>query len=176
MNGTTTTPGAPWNVGKHLCSKLPFQVLTVCRGQCHHRARRSLQGDHPDPSSARNSPTTGSSSSATTTEISGFPRKFPAAGYTLTDMATDNAELINALALRSAHIAAQSMGGMSAITHPETVRSLALIYTAAHPDLIRDIVADRTNLPPAGNRAEAIENFILNEAPDGTKAYPLDEA
>jgi pimeloyl-ACP methyl ester carboxylesterase len=56
------------------------------------------------------------------------------------------------------------------------VRSLALIYTAAHPDLIRNIVADRTNLPPAGNRAEAIENFILNEAPAGTKAYPLDEA
>ena len=110
----------------------------------------------------------------------GHSQKFPAGGYTLTNMATDSAELINALGFRSAHIAGQSMGGMIAqeiaITHPETVRSLALIYTCATPDHIRDIVTDRMNLPPARNRAEAIKNFILNEAPAGTPAYPHDEA
>jgi pimeloyl-ACP methyl ester carboxylesterase len=110
----------------------------------------------------------------------GLSQKFPAGGYTLTDMATDSADLINALGLPSAHIAGQSMGGMIAqeiaITHPETVRSLSLIYTCAAPDHILDVVTDRTNLPPARNRTEAIENFILNEAPAGTPAYPLDEA
>lgn len=44
-----------------------------------------------------------------------------------------------------------------AIAHPETVRSLALIYTCATPGRI-------------------LENFVRNEAPAGTPAYPLDEA
>ena len=110
----------------------------------------------------------------------GLSQKFPEGGYTLTDMATDSADLISALGLPSAHIAGQSMGGMIAqeiaITHPETVRSLALIYTCATPDHILDVVTDRTNLPPARNRGEAVENFVLNEAPAGTPDYPLDEA
>ena len=110
----------------------------------------------------------------------GLSQRFPAGGYTLTDMATDSAELINALGFDSAHIAGQSMGGMIAqeiaITHPETVRSLTLIYTSATPDDLLDIVTERTKLPPARNRAEAIETFVLNETPAGTPAYPLDDA
>jgi len=110
----------------------------------------------------------------------GLSQKFPSTDYTLTDMATDSSELIDALGLPSAHIVGQSMGGMIAqeiaITHPETVRSLTLIYSCAHPHQLFDIVTDRTNLPPARTRDEAIENFVQNEAPAASPAYPHDNA
>ena len=58
----------------------------------------------------------------------GLSQKFPAGDYTLEDMARDSAELITALALPSAHIVGQSMGGMIAqevaISYPDLVRSL----------------------------------------------------
>jgi pimeloyl-ACP methyl ester carboxylesterase len=111
----------------------------------------------------------------------GLSQKFPAGGYTITDMARDSAELITALGLPPAHVVGQSMGGMIAqevaIAHPATVRSLTLIYTAAHPGhILADAVGERMDLPRARNRAEAIELFLRNEAPCATPGYPHDEA
>lgn len=53
--------------------------------------------------------------------------------YSLDDMATDTAGLIEALGHRSAHVVGMSLGGMVAqclaLNHPEKVRSLNLIMT-----------------------------------------------
>lgn len=110
----------------------------------------------------------------------GLSQKHRNGGYTLTDMARDSAELITALGLPSAHIVGQSMGGMiaqeQAIAHPETVRSLTLIYTTAHPDhILIEAVEERRRFPQARTRAEAIELFVRNEEPCASPEYPHDE-
>jgi pimeloyl-ACP methyl ester carboxylesterase len=60
-------------------------------------------------------------------------RRFDSDQYTLADMARDTAGLIDALALRPAHIVGASMGGMIgqslAARHPENVRSLVSIMS-----------------------------------------------
>ena len=58
----------------------------------------------------------------------------PRPAYTLSDMASDVAELIRVLGMGSAHIVGASMGGMVgqhlAIEHPEVVRSLTSIMSS----------------------------------------------
>ncbi|MET9487127.1 alpha/beta hydrolase [Nocardia sp. NPDC006630] len=111
----------------------------------------------------------------------GLSQKFPAGGYLLGDMAADTAGLLSALGIASAHIMAQSMGGIIAqelvIHHPERVRSLALIYTT--PNNYEyfagvDLVEERMALPRARNRAEAAELYVRNEAPCASPGYPAD--
>lgn len=60
--------------------------------------------------------------------------------YRLDDMATDAAELLKALGIKSAHVVGASMGGMIAqlvaINHPEVTKSLtSIMSTTARPDL-----------------------------------------
>ncbi len=56
--------------------------------------------------------------------------------YTLEDMAQDSVELLDFLQIKQAHIMGVSMGGMIAqrmgISHPERVKSLALIMTSGY--------------------------------------------
>jgi pimeloyl-ACP methyl ester carboxylesterase len=65
----------------------------------------------------------------------GESQRHPQGGYSLGDFADDTAALLDELGLATAHIAGQSMGGMIAQLlwqrHPNRVRSLGLIYTAA---------------------------------------------
>lgn len=54
-------------------------------------------------------------------------------GYELSDMANDSLAVLGHLGLESAHLAGRSMGGIlaqiTAISHPERVRSLGLFYS-----------------------------------------------
>ncbi|MFW0795098.1 alpha/beta hydrolase [Gordonia sp. CPCC 205515] len=110
----------------------------------------------------------------------GLSDKFPYGGYNLADMAADSVGLLSALDITSAHIVGQSMGGMIAqqiaISHPDRVRSLALIYTAANTAHIRsDVAAERADLPDASTRTEAVARYLLNESPCASAQYPHDE-
>jgi pimeloyl-ACP methyl ester carboxylesterase len=113
----------------------------------------------------------------------GLSQRFPGVPYTLADMAEDTAEVLEALGFRSVHVAGQSMGGMIAqelaLSHPEMVRSLTLIYTAPSPDYLdlngrggNERLAERA-LPLT--REEAVEQYVADEQICSTPAYPMDE-
>jgi pimeloyl-ACP methyl ester carboxylesterase len=63
---------------------------------------------------------------------------YASAPYTLDDMATDTAGLLDALGIERAHFVGASMGGMIsqvvALRYPERVRSLSLLITTPGPD------------------------------------------
>jgi pimeloyl-ACP methyl ester carboxylesterase len=111
----------------------------------------------------------------------GLSDKFPNGLYTLADMAADTAGLLTALGIDASHVVGQSMGGMIAqqlaIDYPQRVLSLALIYTSPDTDHIigADILAERSVIPHATNRQEAVDAYLLNEAPCAGPAYPHDE-
>lgn len=110
----------------------------------------------------------------------GLSQHFPGATYTLSEMADDTAGLIDALGLGPVHVVGQSMGGMIAqqlvIDHPHLVRSLALIYTSPNNEYVSglDLVEDRMAAPRPRNRDEAIELYVLDEAPCASDDYPHD--
>jgi pimeloyl-ACP methyl ester carboxylesterase len=93
--------------------------------------------------------------------------------YDLTDMANDTAGLLDALGVRSAHVVGQSMGGMIAqhlaISHPDHVASLCLIYSAPSPDYItRDPqIWSIRNRAPAPDRESRILRYIEIERISG---------
>jgi pimeloyl-ACP methyl ester carboxylesterase len=94
----------------------------------------------------------------------GLSTKFDnaASPYTLEDMADDAAGLLDALAIRKAHICGASMGGMIAqtvaIRHPSRVLSLISIYsTTGNKDL-------------PGPRPDVMES-LLAPAPSEREAY-----
>jgi pimeloyl-ACP methyl ester carboxylesterase len=101
--------------------------------------------------------------------------------YGLEDMADDAVGLLDALALPSAHVVGQSMGGMIAqliaISYPERIRSLCTIYSAPSPTyLIEDDAEVRAVLdqPPASDRESAIRQWIQSERLSGLDG--LDES
>ena len=112
----------------------------------------------------------------------GLSDKFPAGGYSLRDMARDSAELLDALGLAPAHIVGQSMGGMIAqeitIHHPDVVRSLTLIYTAAHHDhiILNGPVSERQGPTASRTRDEAIAQYVVDESACASDRYPPDVA
>ncbi|OZD18209.1 alpha/beta hydrolase [Rhodococcus sp. 06-156-3C] len=110
----------------------------------------------------------------------GRSQKFPSIPYTLTDMANDTAGLLTSLGIESAHIVGQSMGGMIAqelaVGHPHKVRSLALVYSAAHIEhLNSDTIDERSNLPAPRTREEYVDRYLRSEAPCASESYPHDE-
>ncbi|MDX3798349.1 alpha/beta hydrolase [Streptomyces sp. AK04-3B] len=110
----------------------------------------------------------------------GLSQKFPQGGYTLADMANDTAGLLTALDIPAAHIVGQSLGGMVAqqltLDHPTRVLTLALVYTAPRTDFLpgRDVIDERTQVPRARNRDEAITQYLENEAVCASPGYPQD--
>src|SRR3954451_24353707 len=104
------------------------------------------------------------------------------ASYTLSDMARDAAELLDALELQSAHVVGASMGGMIAqtlaIEHPEKVRSLTSIMSTTGDPRVGGASQEPLGArhpPPARDRAEAIERTVSTYRVIGSPAYELDE-
>jgi pimeloyl-ACP methyl ester carboxylesterase len=112
----------------------------------------------------------------------GESQRYPHGGYTLDHFADDTAALLDALHLDTAHIAGQSMGGMIAQLlwqrHPERVRSLGLIYTAANGNHYgnRDDALERMNRPIPESRAEFAAYYAEGEHMCRSSAYPQDVA
>ncbi|MGD8166407.1 alpha/beta fold hydrolase [Herbiconiux sp. P16] len=104
-------------------------------------------------------------------------------GYSADDMADDIFAVMDDLAIDSAHVGGQSMGGavaqLAAARAPERVRSLSLFYTAgdlakyALPGSSRNDVND---VQPDRTLDEYIEFYLDNEYACRSTAYPFDEA
>jgi pimeloyl-ACP methyl ester carboxylesterase len=112
----------------------------------------------------------------------GESQRYPQGGYSLGDFADDTAALLNALQIKTAHIAGQSMGGMIAQLlwqrHPSRVRSLGLIYTAATGNHYgnRDEALERMNRPIPQTREEFAAYYAEGESMCRSTAYPQDVA
>lgn len=104
-------------------------------------------------------------------------------GYGLTDMAGDGFSVLDDLGLSAAHVAGASMGGMiaqaMALSQPERVRSLNLIYTAPSVDPKYfpqpEGEWDPLSMARRFNRDEAIEEFVVRERPSASTGYAYDE-
>jgi len=109
--------------------------------------------------------------------------KKPDIPYTLADMATDAASLLDELGIESAHIAGASMGGMIAqlvaLDHPKKVRSLISIFsTTGDPSLPRsspEAQAALTTPPPATDRQSVIVHSLKGRRSYASTKYPFDE-
>jgi pimeloyl-ACP methyl ester carboxylesterase len=102
--------------------------------------------------------------------------------YTLEDMADDAIELLDALAIRAAHVVGASMGGMIAqtlaIRHPERVLSLtSVMSTTGEPGVAESTEAAVGVLlaPPARSRDEAMERAVAASRVIGSPGIPRDE-
>jgi pimeloyl-ACP methyl ester carboxylesterase len=95
--------------------------------------------------------------------------KAPQVPYTLNDMASDAAGLMDALGVGQAHVAGSSMGGMIAqlvaINHPERTKSLiSMNSTTGRRDLPsgdRKAIAVLSSPPKSSSREDLIETSIL---------------
>lgn len=104
-----------------------------------------------------------------------------AAPYSLVDMATDAAGLLEGLGIDRAHVVGVSMGGMIAqalaISHPERVVSLCSIMSTTGasdvgtptPEALKVLLA-----PPPGDRNEYIDRQIAIHNVIGSPGYPAD--
>ncbi len=104
------------------------------------------------------------------------------APYTLSHMATDTAELLDAIGWRSAHVVGASMGGMIAqtlaIAHPARVRSLVSIMSSSGapglPPPTPEAMAVLMTPPPA-DRDGAIAAAVRAFQVIGSPGFPTDE-
>jgi pimeloyl-ACP methyl ester carboxylesterase len=105
------------------------------------------------------------------------------APYSLADMASDAAGLLDALGIESAHIVGASMGGMIAqtfaINYPTKTRTLTSIMSTTgdpsvgqpSPEALEALLS-----PLPSSREEAIESDVLFWKVIGSPGYPFDEA
>jgi pimeloyl-ACP methyl ester carboxylesterase len=101
--------------------------------------------------------------------------------YELTDMAGDVVALIEALGVGPVHLVGQSMGGMIAqivaLESPESLATLALLYSAPGPSYItgRDLIEGNAAMPAPVTREDAIRRFVENQIKIcGSPGYPPD--
>ena len=105
------------------------------------------------------------------------------AGYTLADMADDVVAILDDLAIDRAHVMGLSMGGMIvqrlAIDHPDRILTMTSVmsrtgepgYGDSSPEALAVLTA-----PPAGSRAEYIDNHVAAIGVYGSKQEWIDEA
>jgi pimeloyl-ACP methyl ester carboxylesterase len=112
----------------------------------------------------------------------GESERYPDGGYSLSDMALDVVGFLDALGIEKAHVVGQSMGGIIAQffaeEHPDRLRSLGLLYTAAsiRHFIGADDVVGRADAAPPTTREEFIQFYPASESICASTAYPQDVA
>ncbi|WP_249009913.1 alpha/beta fold hydrolase [Conexibacter sp. DBS9H8] len=108
-------------------------------------------------------------------------RRFPAAQYTLADMAADSVAVLDALEVPRAHVVGMSMGGMIAQTiaarYPDRTATLTSIFSNTghlhngwvHPRALLAVAS-----PPAREREANASAFVAMMAIIGSAGFPLD--
>ncbi len=103
--------------------------------------------------------------------------------YTLEDMADDAVGLLDALAIRKAHICGASMGGMIAqtiaIRHPSRVLSLISIYSTTGNRTLpppKPEMMERLRAPAPTERKAYIEHMLALFRAMAGRGFPFDEA
>lgn len=107
------------------------------------------------------------------------------APYSLQDMASDAAGVLDALQIGAAHVVGASMGGMIAqlltVGHPVRVKSLTSLMSTsgdprlprAKPEIVKQMLARR---PKGNNPAEMIEYTVATAKMLSSPAYPRSDA
>jgi pimeloyl-ACP methyl ester carboxylesterase len=110
--------------------------------------------------------------------------RWPAAPYSLDDMAADAAGLLDALGIARAHVVGASMGGMiaqlAAINHPAKVKSLvSIMSTTGRPDLppAKPEAFAAIMTPPASlSREDRIAQGVAAMRAIGSPGFPASDA
>ena len=109
--------------------------------------------------------------------------KKPKIPYTLTDMAEDCANILNALDIDKAHILGTSMGGMiaqlMAFNFPEKSKSLiSVMSTSGNPDLPRaskEVIKALNRTPESDDKESVIKNALLTRKLWASPKYNIPE-
>jgi pimeloyl-ACP methyl ester carboxylesterase len=103
--------------------------------------------------------------------------------YTLSDMASDAAGLLDALGIKSAHVQGASMGGMiaqlMALEHPAKMRSLIQVFSTTGdrslPPATPEAQTALTARPEGTDRASVIAHALKGRRVYASTAYAFDE-
>jgi pimeloyl-ACP methyl ester carboxylesterase len=151
-------------------------------GQLAERGHYVIRFDNRDVGKSSKLDHLGMPDFAAAMAASAARQPFAGAPYLLSDMAGDAISVLDALAIKKAHVVGASMGGMIAqtvaIKHPERVRSLtSIMSTTGNPDLPPPTPEAMAVLlsPPPADREAAIEHAVRVFRTIGSPGFTFDE-